>query len=197
VAPKPERNAEHAMERDEEIELMQRTGQGDAQAYRALADHFLPRIVAYCTRLLGNPTEAEDVAQETFLRLWKQADRWKPDARLSTWLFRIAHNRCIDRLRKRRESSPDHLDRQSIGDRPSALMLRKQIASAVELALSELPERQRAAISLSHYEGLSNPEIAEVLDVSVEAVESLLSRGRRTLRRELASLHAHLQGQDR
>ena len=181
------------VERDEEIALMKRVGAGDAQAYRALSDHFLRRIVAYAQRLLGNPAEAEDVAQETFLRLWKQADSWKPQARLSTWLYRIAHNLCIDRIRRRRDTSPDHLERFSIGDRPSALMLRKQVADAVELALSGLPERQRAAIALSHYEGLSNPEIAEVLEVSVEAVESLLSRGRRALRKDLAALHAHLQ----
>jgi RNA polymerase sigma-70 factor (ECF subfamily) len=186
-----------SVERDEEIALMARVGEGDSQAYRALCDHFLPKIVAYAQRLLGSPAEAEDVAQETFLRLWTQASKWQPSARLSTWIFRIAHNLCVDRLRKRREVGGVEPERFSIGDRPSALMVRKQVADAVELALSGLPERQRAAIALSHYEGLTNPEIAEVLEVSVEAVESLLSRGRRSLRKDLAALHAHLQGQGR
>ena len=182
------------MERAEEIELMRLVGGGDARAFRSLSDHFLPKIVAYAQRLLGRPAEAEDVAQETFLRLWQHAARWSPDARLSTWLFRVAHNLAIDRLRARREVGPAALEAAAAPDRPSGLLQRKQLASAVEQALLALPERQRAAIALCHYEGLGNPEIAAVLEISVEAVESLLSRGRRALRETLSSVrgeHAH------
>jgi RNA polymerase sigma-70 factor, ECF subfamily len=187
------------MERADEIELMRLAGRGDARAFRSLSDHFLPKIVAYAQRLLGRAAEAEDVAQETFLRLWQHAARWSPDARLATWLFRVAHNLAVDRLRGRRERElgGDALESAMAEDRPSGLLQRKQVASAVEGALLALPERQRAAIALCHYEGLGNPEIAAVLDVSVEAVESLLSRGRRALREQLTGVHAqhHAEGE--
>jgi RNA polymerase sigma-70 factor, ECF subfamily len=185
------------MERADEIELMRLAGAGDARAFRSLSDHFLPKIVAYAQRLLGRAAEAEDVAQETFLRLWQHAARWSPDARLATWLFRVAHNLAVDRLRARREVGDAALEHAVAEDRPSGLLERKRVASAVERALLALPERQRAAIALCHYEGLGNPEIAAVLDVSVEAVESLLSRGRRALRESLTGVHAvnHVEGE--
>jgi RNA polymerase sigma-70 factor (ECF subfamily) len=173
------------MERSDEIELVRLVGTGDARAFRSLSDHFLPKILAYAQRLLGNAAEAEDVAQETFLRLWQNAAQWSPEARLSTWLFRVAHNLAVDRVRKRREVGDDALERTAGEDRPSSLLQRKETASAVERALLALPERQRAAIALCHYEGLGNPEIAAVLEVSIDAVESLLARGRRALRESL------------
>src|SRR5689334_20036326 len=136
------------MERSDEIELVRLAGTGDARAFRSLSDHFLPKILAYAQRLLGNAAEAEDVAQETFLRLWQNAAQWSPDARLSTWLFRVAHNLAVDRVRKRREVGDDALERTAGEDRPSSLLQRKETASAVERALLALPERQRAAIAL-------------------------------------------------
>lgn len=172
----------------DETALIAEAGRGDAQAYRALSDRHLGKIVGYANRLLADSAEAEDVAQETFLRLWKQAAKWQPKAKLHTWLFRVAHNLCIDRLRARRPAEPDALERQSSGDRPSGLLARKQLASEVEQALAELPERQRAAIALTHYQGLSQADAADVLQCGVEAVESLLSRGRRTLRQRLSHL---------
>lgn len=179
---------------DEEVAWLAQVGAGDARAYRALSDRYLAGILNYATRILSDRSEAEDVAQETFLRLWTHAERWEPRARPSTWLYRVAHNLCIDRLRKHRPTSSDDLDRRSTGDRPSGLLERKELAAEVQGALDALPERQRAAIVLSHYQGLSNPEIAAVLEVGVEAVESLLSRGRRTLRQRLSPLR---QGRDR
>jgi RNA polymerase sigma-70 factor (ECF subfamily) len=169
---------------------------GDASAYRALSERYLGRILRYSTRLLADPAEADDVAQETFLRLWKHADRWQPKAKPSTWLYRVAHNLCVDRLRVRRAGDADALERHSVGDRPSSLLARKQLAAEVQAALEALPERQRAAIVLSHYEGLSNPEAADVLGVGVEAVESLLSRGRRALKQRLQPLHARSEGEE-
>ncbi|MDH5674478.1 MAG: sigma-70 family RNA polymerase sigma factor [Myxococcales bacterium] len=178
------------MQRETESELMQRVAAGDTRAYRTLSDHFLDKIVAHGARLLGDPAEAEEVAQETFLRLWQGAARWRPEARLSTWLFKVAQRLCIDRLRRRREVGPDAIDRQEAGDRPSALLMRKQLAERVSQALLALPERQRAAISLAHYEGMTNPEVAEVLEISVEAVESLLARARRSLRSSLSKYYS-------
>jgi RNA polymerase sigma-70 factor, ECF subfamily len=173
---------------EDEIELMRRTAKGDAAAFRTLSDVHLGKIMSFAYRLLHDRTEAEDVAQETFLRLWKDAARYEPRARVGTWLHRIAHNLCIDRLRKRRERPTENMDEERVSQEPGGLLDRKRVAGAVERALAALPERQRAAIALVHYQGLSNIEAAEVLGVGVEAVESLLARGRRSLREMLLDL---------
>jgi RNA polymerase sigma-70 factor, ECF subfamily len=123
------------------------------------------------------------------LRLWTEAKAFEPRAQPKTWLYRIARNQCIDRLRKRRSHGQEQeLSDEASGDRPSGLFARKQAAQRVEHALSKLPERQRAALTLVHYEGLSGAEACEVLDVSAEALESLLARGRRSLRELLRGL---------
>lgn len=166
---------------------MQRVAEGDALAFRQLSAAHLGAIVTYASRILNNRAEAEDVAQETFLRAWKNAHRYAPKARISTWLHSIAHNLAVDRLRKRGvrgESAEidDERDAASPSERPSRLLERKATAVAVQQAVASLPDRQRQAIVLCHEQGLSNPEIAQVMQSGVEAVESLLSRGRRTLR---------------
>lgn len=181
--------AQDVEERHQHSEWMRQIAAGDVPAYRALCDRFLTPVVRFSQRLLGDATEAEDVAQETFLRVWKSADRYVPTAAVSTWIFRIAHNLCIDRLRRRKQTS-DRISQLDSEDRPSLLLDRKEVASEVEQALSELPDRQRAALVLVHYEGQSQTEAAQVLEISVEALESLLARGRRTLRKRLASLQA-------
>lgn len=174
----------------DELELVQRTAKGDAAAFRKLAEFHLNKIMNFAYRMLCSRADAEDVAQETFLRLWKEANRYKPTARLITWLHRIAHNLCVDRLRARREQPSVELDdRQDLAE-PSALLDQKQMVHEVSRALNSLPERQRAAMALVHYQELTNIEAAEVLDVSIEALESLLARARRTLRELLAELNA-------
>jgi RNA polymerase sigma-70 factor (ECF subfamily) len=170
----------------DEIELMRRTANGDAAAFRKLADEHLTKIMNFAYRLLHNRTDAEDVAQETFLRLWKDANRYEPKARVTTWLHRIAHNLCVDRLRGKREQPSEALDEERSSLEPGGLLDRKELATEVERALAELPERQRAAITLVHYQGLTNLEAADVLAVGVEALESLLARARRSLREKLA-----------
>jgi RNA polymerase sigma-70 factor (ECF subfamily) len=135
--------------------------------------------------MLGNTQEAEDVSQEAFLRLWQHAPDWEPRAKLSTWLFRVAHNLAIDRLRQRRPVDTD-VDVATDSARPSRVLDRRRTAERVRAALALLPDRQRSALLMSHYEGLSNPEIADILGVSVESVESLSSRARRTLRQHLS-----------
>ena len=171
---------------EEEIEWMRRTAKGDAAAFRALADAHLAKITNFAYRVLNNRTDAEDVAQETFLRLWKDAARYEPKARVTTWLHRIAHNLCIDRLRARREQPSDDLEEERSSNEPGGLLDRKRLATDVGKALAELPDRQRTAITLVHYQGLTNIEAASVLDVGVDALESLLARGRRSLRDKLA-----------
>lgn len=162
---------------------MQQVAAGDSRAFRALVDAHLPALTRHTTRLLGNASEAEEVTQETFLKLWQGAAGWKPEARLSTWLHRIAHNACIDRLRRRRERGGMEMDEQVAPQpRTSVVFAQKQRAERLHAALSELPERQRAALSLVHFEGLSQREAAEVMDVTVDALESLLARARRGLK---------------
>jgi RNA polymerase sigma-70 factor (ECF subfamily) len=172
----------------DEIDLMRRTASGDAAAFRALADAHLTKIMNFAHRLLHDRSEAEDVTQETFLRLWKDAARFEPRARVTTWLHRIAHNLCVDRLRGRREQPSETIDEERTSLEPGGLFDRKQVAHQVDKALAELPERQRAAVTLVHYQGLGNIEAAEVLDIKVEALESLLARGRRSLREKLEGL---------
>ena len=175
-----------ALAPQDEAQLMRRIGEGDATAFRQIAERHLGSIMRYAFRLLGSKEEAEEVAQETFLRVWEHAGTYEPTAKLTTWLHTIAHNAALDRLRKRRETVSDDLDDEPASGRPSLLLASKETALAVRSALDSLAPRQRAAISLVHYQGLSGTETARVLGVEVEAVESLLARGRRKLRHLLA-----------
>jgi RNA polymerase sigma-70 factor (ECF subfamily) len=164
---------------------------GDMAAARALTLRLAPRLIATAAKLLGDRTEAEDVAQETMLRLWRIAPDWRPGAaQPATWAHRVAVNLCLDRLR-RRPTRPLE-EAEDVADpapSPLAALEAADRAAALAAALAALPDRQRVAISLRHFEARSNPEIAESLGVSVEAVESLLARGRRALSRAL-SAHA-------
>jgi len=167
--------------------LMEQVAQGDAAAYRTLVERHLRGLHGFTYRMLGSRAEAEEVCQETFLRLWKEASRYVARAKPSTWLYRIAHNLAVDRLRRRRETiSSGDIEELPGSERPSAGLQDKQLSEAVQGALATLPERQRAALVLVHYQGMSNAEAAVVLGVNVRALESLLARGRRELRERLA-----------
>ncbi|RMH40371.1 MAG: RNA polymerase sigma factor [Alphaproteobacteria bacterium] len=176
---------------DDEV-LLRRFAGGDAHAARVLAARHLPRLLSLGRRMLGDPAEAEDVAQEAMLRLWRQAPRWRAgDAQVSTWLYRVASNLCIDRLRRTDRTvaaDPDAVP-EVADDRPGpeAALTEKARLRVLDAALAALPDRQRQAVVLRHIEGLSNPEIAEIMEISVEAVESLTARGKRALARALAA----------
>ena len=171
--------------------LLERVANGDEHAYRELAQRYLAPILRYAARILGDAAEGEDVAQETFLRLWQQASRYESrEAKPTTWLYRIAHNLCIDRLRRRRDVSSEHAADAPSADRTGARLDRQELVAELSRALAALPERQRAAIVLVHHEGMSQGEAAAVLDCRVDAVESLLARARRSLREQLAPLYA-------
>lgn len=175
---------------DPDEELVNRVGRGDPAAIQALVARKLPRMLALAQRMLNDPAEAEDVAQEAMLKAWKQAPHWKPGkARFDTWLHRVALNLCYDRLRRRREMTVDALPERA-DDAPlaDAGMQAAELGARVDAALAALPERQREAIVLCHYQELGNIEAASLMDVSVEALESLLSRGRRALRSSLAEI---------
>jgi RNA polymerase sigma-70 factor (ECF subfamily) len=173
---------------DPDQPLIERLGQGDERAYALLVTRHTGRMFGLARRMLGNDSDAEDVTQDAFLRVWRHAKAWKPgQARFETWLYRVTLNLCYDRLRRRREATVDELP-EVVDETPSVVDAHasRDVARAVEGALSKLPERQRAALVLCHYQELSNAEAAALLEVTVEALESLLARGRRMLRQLLA-----------
>ena len=168
---------------------------GDGQAARALTLRLLPRVLAQATRMLGQASEAEDVAQDAMMRLWRIAPDWRQgEAQISTWLYRVVANLCTDRLRKRRGGvSLDQVAEPPDGA-PSvtAQMQTNARMMALSDALAQLPDRQAQAVALRHLEGLSNPEIAQIMDISVRSVESLTARGKRALADIMAGRKAEL-----
>ena len=168
----------------------------DAAAAQALADRMVPRILGFATRMLGGDrAEAEDVAQDAMLRLWRIAPDWRVgEAKVTTWLYRVTSNLCTDRLRKSGRAKP--LDDAGEPADPSpgvvAALEDGDRARALQEALATLPDRQRQAVVMRHLDGCSNPEIAETMDMSVEAVESLTARGKRALAAQLAGRRAEL-----
>lgn len=170
-------------------ELVALVAQGDETACRLLVDRHLPRMIAVARRMMGNQADAEEVAQEVFLRVWTHADRWEPGrAQFTTWLHRVATNLCLDRLRRRTMDDIDSIPEPASDEPgPDVLFEQQELASRVEIALQALPARQRAAVTLTHFQGLTNIEAAETLEISVEAVESLLGRARMALRVSLAT----------
>ncbi|MGC1328618.1 RNA polymerase sigma factor [Pseudomonas sp.] len=177
-------------EPDPDVELLARIGNNEPAAVKEMVSRKLPRLLALASRLLGDAEEARDVAQESFLRIWKQAANWRAgQARFDTWLHRVALNLCYDRLRRRREQPLD--DEALVEAVDPAGTPEEQLHAAAQsermaAALAALPERQREAIVLQYYQELSNIEAAALMDISVEALESLLSRARRNLRDYLA-----------
>jgi RNA polymerase sigma-70 factor (ECF subfamily) len=177
---------------DPDGELVARIAAGDHAAARALLGRHLPRILNLSRRMLGGQAEAEDVAQEVFLRVWTHAARWKPGAaKFETWLHRVAINLCYDQLRKKRPANIDAVPEPvDPAPGPAAQLFQSQLGAAVDAALNTLPERQKEAIVLCHHQGLTNIDAAEIMSVSVEALESLLARGRRSLREQLKEFRA-------
>ncbi|MBI1365796.1 MAG: RNA polymerase sigma factor [Alphaproteobacteria bacterium] len=165
--------------------LVARAGRGDRAAASALVLRHTDRIFAASYRMLGDRAAAEDATQETFLKLWKNAARWRPQgAKFETWLYKVAMNACLDRLRKRGREAPEDAAPEMTDGAPRAddILIAAERRDAVAAAIAALPERQREAIVLCHYQELSNIEAAKIMDVSVEAIESLLARGRRALK---------------
>lgn len=168
--------------------LLGRFAEGDPMAARLLTDRLGPRSFSVAMRMLGNRSEAEDVTQEAMMRLWQMAPDWVPgQAQVSTWLYRVTLNLCTDLRRRKRPDTLDNLP--DVQDSAASAVDRMQDAArkdALQNALEQLPERQRQAVVLRHIEELSNPEIAGVMDISIEAVESLTARGKRALAAILA-----------
>ncbi len=170
---------------------------GDPFAAHLLMDRLLPPTLRYAARILADRAEAEDVAQEAMLRLWRIAPDWRNgEAQPRTWLYRVVTNLCNDRLRARKRRSVVPIDEVAEPLDPAAGVLAEIIEdermAALTLALQCLPERQRQAVILRHIEGLTNPEIAAILEIGVEAVESLTARGKRVLQAILAEQKAEI-----
>ncbi|MEZ0604275.1 RNA polymerase sigma factor [Paraburkholderia sp. IW21] len=175
-------------ERDPDTELLAGVARQDPAAVRSLVARKLPRLLALATRMLGDRMEAEDVAQEVFVRIWNQASHWREgEAKVDTWVHRVALNLCYDRLRGRREDPrdemPDQIDPAALPD--AALEARAQ-DQRVREALAALPARQREALVLNYYQEMSNIDAAALMGITVDALESLLARARRNLRAQLA-----------
>ncbi len=172
-----------------QADLLARAATGEARAAKDLTALLAPRAYRQAFRMLGNRAEAEDVVQDAMMRLWRAAPNWQAGgAQVSTWLYRVVANLCIDRMRRGSQASlqdddmPEPLDP---GPGQETQLIQKARLSALYAALRKLPDRQRQAVVLRHIEGLSNPEIAGIMDVTVEAVESLSARGKRALSKDL------------
>ncbi|MEP1765223.1 MAG: RNA polymerase sigma factor [Sulfitobacter sp.] len=180
---------EHSEARDADAALLARYASGDEAAARLLSARLSPRAYAHAVRVLGDAAEAEDVAQEAMLRLWKKAPDWDAGrAQAATWVYRVVANLCTDRLRMRQVDTLDETNEPADTTLSAEGRLQADARhDALQSALLRLPDRQRQAVILRHIEGLANPEIAEILGVGVEAVESLTARGKRALTADLAA----------
>jgi len=176
-----------AEEEGDETELLARVAAGEEEAFRGLVDRHLTSVLAIARRMLRDDAEAEDVAQETMLRLWRNAAGLELGPHgVRPWLRRVASNLCIDRVRARRNTLVvEEVPEESEPAGQVRHMAERELGARVDAALQALPERQRLAITLFHYEGMSQVEVGEVLGVSDEAVESLLARARRSLKAAL------------
>ncbi|MEH6652901.1 RNA polymerase sigma factor [Loktanella salsilacus] len=163
---------------------------GDPAAARDLSARLLPRVMGQAVRMLQDRAEAEDVAQEAMMRLWKIAPDWRQgEAQVSTWLYRVVANLCTDRLRRRKRGGVglDQIAEPADTAPGAAAVIQNETRlRALSDALAQLPDRQAQAVALRHLEGLSNPEIAAIMDISPRAVESLTARGKRALSAALA-----------
>ena len=181
-----------SIKEDPDADLIRRIGRGDAPAFAALMDRHLSSIVAHAMRMTGSHAVAEDISQTVFLKIWQTAPNWKfGQARFSTWIRRVTTNLCIDRLRDQRISFLDQIPEMidQAPDQENQIMTAED-ESRIHQALLRLPERQRAAISLSYFDGASQKHGAEILGITESAYESLLVRARKTLRRDLVQKQA-------
>jgi RNA polymerase sigma-70 factor, ECF subfamily len=169
---------------DDDRVLLDRVQARDGRAFRALVERYLPPVLGVARRMLRDDAEAEDVAQEALLKLWQGGAALEIGAGGAwPWLRRVTSNLCIDRMRSgRRTDVTDEVPEQPVAANQFRLLAESDLSTRVDAALRGLPERQRQALVLFHYEGLSQIEVGRVLGVSDEAVESLLSRARRALR---------------
>lgn len=180
---------------DQDDILLERIAQSDERAFRALVERHIDKAYALALRILRNGSDAEDVVQDTLLKVWTHRGNWQPGkGRFSTWLYRVVTNRCLDICRKPRtqdiDDTPEPMD--DAMDALSAIHT-GEVNVLLERAMGKLPNQQRIALILSYNDELSNPEIAEIMQTTVMAVESLLKRGRQQLRTILMAAEAEIR----
>ena len=176
---------------DDDAHLLRAYGEGDEEAFAQLFERHYDRVYRLAYRYAGSATDAEDLAQRVFLKVMQAASTFEPRARFTTWLFRVTANECLSYIRSRQRSleltgveGAAELQVSQTVD-PAEEVLRDELAREVRAAVLALPERQRLAVVLSRYEGLSYAQIADALGVSVQAVKSLLNRAHTALREKL------------
>src|SRR6516225_7211714 len=181
----------------EDVRLMRSVASGDTTAFEQLIERHQELVAGTVARMLGSNAEVEDIAQQVFIRVWKSSGRYVARAKFTTWLLKITRNLVFNEMRraKRHPHVPVQIDPETeelpIKDEaaatPDATLLQAELQRAIESAIKELPDAQRMALVLRRYEELSYEEIADVLELSVPAVKSLLFRARTELRERLQS----------
>lgn len=173
---------------DGDAELLRAVAGGDRSAFDRLSRRHLDRAYGVALRMTGSRADAEDVVQDVFLRLWQRPDAWRPgQAQFSTWLYRVVVNRCLDLKRRPKGTDLDSVEEPQDPDANAEdSLLDAERSRALDGAVNQLPERQRAAIVLTYTAGLRNAEAASAMDISVKAFEALLVRAKRELRDFLA-----------
>jgi len=180
----------------EDVRLMRQVGRGDTRAFEELIQKHQALVAGTVARMLGSNSDVEDIAQQVFIRVWKSARRYVPRAKFTTWLLKITRNLVFNELRRTKRHAhvplqskpgaedPPLKDETNLG--PDASLLESELQRTIEDAILQLPETQRMALVLRRYEQLSYEQIAEVLDLSVPAVKSVLFRARSELRSRLS-----------
>jgi len=186
-------SAASRLEEESDQTLAAFIGQGDAIAFQILMERHINMHLSFAERMMGNREEAEDIVQDAFSKLWIHAEKFDPSrSKFTTWFYRIVMNRCLDKKRKKTPLSlPENYDAVDQREDPSERLAKKQRERTIRQALNEIPGRQRAAITLCYFEGLSNQEAADILALNIKALESLLCRGRKNLK---TLLEGALQG---
>ena len=196
MSGKDPENQRGSEEDREDVRLMRLVGQGDTKAFEELIEKHQALVAGTVARMLGSNSEVEDIAQQVFIRVWKSARRYVPRAKFTTWLLKITRNLVFNELRRTRRHAQVPLQadpsveeiplKDEINPTPDASLLERELQRAIEEAIMELPESQRMALILRRYEQLSYEQIAEILDLSVPAVKSVLFRARTELRSRLS-----------
>jgi RNA polymerase sigma-70 factor (ECF subfamily) len=176
----------------QEESLLAKIAKADDKAFEQLLAQTLPRVQAIAWRIVKSHAEAEDIAQETFLRLWREAPSLG-DVPVEPWLYRVASNLAIDRYRRKKPELMEVLPETSDGAADQETQMRvNELSAEVDAAIAELPDRQRLALILVHFEEVNQKTAAQTLGITVEALESLLSRARRSLKEKLKNRHADM-----
>lgn len=190
------RSQEVSLTVDSDDALLERIAANDQDAFRVLVERHIDRAYGLALRILNNRADAEDIVQDTLLKIWLHRGRWESGrAKFSTWLYRVVTNRCIDVRRQPRSEDLEQVP-EVADDKPLAIaeIQKHEVNTMLDAAMGRLPDQQRVALILSYHENMSNGDIAEVMQTTVVAVESLLKRGRQRLRELLRRSEKDIRG---